>query len=189
MLQAELTPFSKGADDNASGVATVLRLAERLNREPLQHTEVIVVFTGCEEVGCYGADAFIQAHKAHWRNPILLVIDQVGGAGANPCVVRGERFLAAAPSDPGLLAIADRVMAEQPELGATTLSLSTAYGELSMGVKHGLRSIALGALRQNGPSPDWHKPSDTIASVDESVLERSLELAWQLLQGIDAASA
>ncbi|MCL5996554.1 MAG: M28 family metallopeptidase [Chloroflexi bacterium] len=187
MVQADQTPYTKGADDNASGVATVLLLAERLVQAPLQHTAVTVVFTGCEEVACYGADAYLQEHGPELRNAIHLVIDQVGGAGTVPCVVRGERFLAPAPSDPGLLAIADRVVAEHPELDATTLNLSTAYGELSIGVKHDLRTIALGSLRKDGTSPHWHKASDTLENVDVAVLERSLELAWQLLRGIDAS--
>ena len=82
---------------------------------------------------------------------------------------------------------ADRVIAAHPELDATTLNLSTAYGELSIGVKHGLRTIALGSLRKDGTSPHWHKASDTLENVDGAVLERSLELAWQLLRGIDAS--
>jgi hypothetical protein len=127
----------------------------------------------------------VNAPQLH--NPNHLVIDQVGGAGTRPCVVRSERFLATAHSDPGLLSIADRIIAERPDLGATTTRLSTAYGELSIGVKYGLRSIALSSLRE-GTSPHWHKVSDTIENVDASVLDGSLELAWLLLRGIDAAA-
>jgi hypothetical protein len=189
MLQADRTPYSPGADDNASGVATVLALAERLKDAPLQRTDVVAVFTGCEEVGDYGADAFLRAKRTVLGpGPVMhMVIDQVAGAGTDPCVVRGERFLVAAPSDPALLTLAERVIAAHPELNATMLSLSTAYGELSVGVKNGYRAIAIGSLRKDGASPNWHKPSDTMDNIDESALARSQELAWHLLQAIDGA--
>ncbi|HEX6385229.1 MAG TPA: M28 family peptidase, partial [Anaerolineae bacterium] len=51
-LQVDRTPYSPGASDNASAVATVLTLAEHLVRQPLRHTELWFLFSGCEEVGC-----------------------------------------------------------------------------------------------------------------------------------------
>ncbi|MEJ2266645.1 MAG: M28 family peptidase, partial [Anaerolineales bacterium] len=56
-LHADFTPFSPGANDNASGVGVVLGLAERLRGEPLAHTEVWLAFTGCEEAAAYGISA------------------------------------------------------------------------------------------------------------------------------------
>lgn len=48
---ADATPFSPGANDNASGVAVVLELARRLARDRLRQTEVWLAFTDGEEVG------------------------------------------------------------------------------------------------------------------------------------------
>jgi hypothetical protein len=188
MAQAEFTPYTAGADDNASGVGAVLGLAARLQQTPLQRTQVTLVLTGCEEVGCYGADAFMSAHQAELQGAIHLVVDQVAGAGTNPVVVRGERFLLRAASDPRLLTIADEVRAQHPELNVGSLSLGTAYGELSVGVKHHLHAIALGSLRPDGTSPNWHKASDVMANVDAGAFERSEEFAWLLLQAIDGAA-
>ncbi|MER3459049.1 MAG: hypothetical protein C4309_10880, partial [Chloroflexota bacterium] len=56
-LQADFTPYTPGANDNASGAALVMALAERLTRRPLSRTRVWAVCSGCEEVGCYGAAA------------------------------------------------------------------------------------------------------------------------------------
>ncbi|MGE5123041.1 MAG: M28 family peptidase, partial [Acidobacteriaceae bacterium] len=53
-LQAEATPFTAGANDNASGVGIVLALAKEFSAQPLQHTRVWAVCTGCEEVQHYG---------------------------------------------------------------------------------------------------------------------------------------
>ncbi len=185
MVQADRTPFTKGANDNASGVAASLWLAERLAAEPLKDTRVIVVFTGCEEVGCYGADAFFDQHAGELKGAFHLTVDQVGAAGADPTVVRSERFLASANSDPRLVTMAEQLISQHPEWDARLVSANTAYGELSVGVKHGLRAIAFGAVRPDGTSPHWHQPDDVIANVDEAVLSRSQELVLALLREID----
>ncbi len=188
MFQADRSPYNPGANDNASGVAVALTLAERLQSAPLEATEVIVAFTGSEEVGGYGADALLAKLKAERAYRMHLTIDQVAGAGCDPCVIVGERFLVPAASDPALVALAEAVLAAHPELGGRTRTLSGAYGELSIGVKHGLRAIALGALTADGVSPHWHQPTDTVANLDAGALARSEELAWLLLQAIDGAS-
>ncbi len=69
-LQADFSPYTAGANDNATGAGIVLNLAKRLKGEPLAHTTVWAVLSGCEEVGCYGANAFAQAHPSlggRWR--------------------------------------------------------------------------------------------------------------------------
>lgn len=49
-IEADRTPFTAGANDNASAVGLVLTLAEALVKQPLQHTRVWLACTGCEEV-------------------------------------------------------------------------------------------------------------------------------------------
>ncbi len=189
MIQADLTPYTKGANDNASGVAATLWLAERLTHAPLQHTQVHLVFTGCEEVGCYGADAYFSANRAGLQNAVHIVIDQIAAAGTLPVVVRSERFLRAAHSDHGLLALADKLIEAHPEWRARAITLNAGYGELSVGVKHGLRVIAFGAITPDGSSPHWHQRSDAIDAIDEATLARVQEMVWALLQEIDRRNA
>lgn len=189
MVQADLTPYTKGANDNASGVAATLWLAEQLIHAPLQHTQVHLVFTGCEEVGCYGADAYFSANRAGLQNAVHIVIDQIAAAGAQPVVVRAERFLTPAHSDAGLLALAEKLIAAHPEWGARVVNLNAGYGELSVGVKHGLRAIAFGSIAPDGSSLHWHQPSDTIDAIDETMLLRVQEMVWTLLREIDRQSA
>ncbi len=189
MIQADLTPYTKGANDNASGVAAALWLAERLTASPLQHTQVYLVFTGCEEVGGYGADAWFSANRPALNGAFHITLDQIAGAGAQPVVVRAERFLIPAHSDPGLLALAEQIIREHPEWNARLVSLNAGYGELSMGVKHGLRAIAFGAIAPDGASPRWHQPSDTLAAIDEATLARVQEMVWALLREIDRQNA
>ena len=68
-LQAEATPFTAGANDNASAVGMVLALAEEYAAQPLQHTRVFAVCTGCEEVQHYGMIDFYKRHQSRLEKP------------------------------------------------------------------------------------------------------------------------
>ena len=189
MLQAAASPFTNGANDNASGVAVALVLVERLARQPLQHRDVIVVFTACEEVGAYGADAFMSANRRNLRGAIHLVIDHVGGLRGRdfgPSIIRSERFLRRVECDPRLVQIAESVARAQPELRATVRDFDLAYSELSVGAKHGLRSLGIIGLTPEGDLPNWHVRDDVIANINEATLERTVEFVWCLLRAIDA---
>ena len=56
-----------GASDNASGTAVALQLAAECAAAPLDHTEVDVLITSCEESGLLGAQAYARRHAAAGR--------------------------------------------------------------------------------------------------------------------------
>jgi hypothetical protein len=184
-LQADGTPYTAGANDNATGAGVVLSLAERLAREPLARTVVWTVLTGCEEVGCYGAEAFARAHADEFGHAFWITLDSVGGAGSRPSYVTWETFLLTARSDPGLVALAERVAAHHPELdvGASVYAVG-AYTEGSIGSKYGLRVLTLLALQEGAPG-EWHRPTDTVENVDPDAVARTETFVWELLNEID----
>ena len=55
--------YVQGAADNASGVAALLSVAERLMKEPPKSFEAWFLATGCEEVNLMGMTAFLRAHQ------------------------------------------------------------------------------------------------------------------------------
>ncbi len=188
IIQAATSPFTKGANDNASGVAVALTLAERLAQCPLRRRDMMVAFTACEEVGAYGAEALIRARRRGLRGAVHLVIDQVGGSRGRdlgPTVVRSEKFLRRVMCDPHLVQMAQHVADAQPELGVQVRDFDLAYSELSIGAKYGLRTLGLIGLTPEGDLPNWHTPNDVIGNLDEATLERTAEFAWCLLQVID----
>jgi len=66
-----------GADDNASGVATLLEVLRLLAEQP-RETELRFLFPDAEELGMLGAKAYL----ARWGKPALVVnLDSVGRAG------------------------------------------------------------------------------------------------------------
>jgi hypothetical protein len=184
-LQADLTPYTAGANDNASGAGIVLSVAQRLKGEPLAHTEVWVVLSGCEEVGCYGAEAFAQAHRDELGHAAWITIDSADGTGASPGYLRHETFLLTTHSDPNLLALADRVASRHPELDAHAYTFRGAYTEGVIGGKHGFRVLTLSGHRRDGMLPEWHRPTDVVENLDPEVVERTETFLWELLQEID----
>ncbi len=187
LVEPDFTPYTPGANDNASGAAVVLALAERLREAPLTNTEVWAVNTGCEEVGCYGADAFARGHGERLDGACFIPIDSVGGPGSGPCYITHEGMTKRYHSDPGLVALAEGIAARRPELGAYGKAMPTGYTEGAIGIKQGLPTITFVNFRPDGVLPYWHRLDDTVENIDADVLARSEEFIWELLQGIDAS--
>lgn len=186
-VQADLTPYTPGANDNATGAGLVLALAERLRREPLEQTEVWALCTGCEEVGAYGAADFVRRH-ADLGRPFFIVLDTVGGPGSGPCFLVQETMLVPFRSDPALLALAEQVARERPELGAYRWpNFRGAYTDGAPAARAGWRVLSLVNLRPDGVLPHWHQPSDVLENLDPDVLARTEAFVWALLAAIDQA--
>jgi hypothetical protein len=97
-----------GADDNASGVAAVLALAERLRARPLGHSVIIALFDA-EEGGLRGARAFV-AHPPVPKASLVLNInlDMVGHSDT------GELYVAGTSHTPRLRPPLDSIAARAP---------------------------------------------------------------------------
>jgi hypothetical protein len=188
-IQADFSPYTAGANDNATGAGVVLSLAERLAQAPLAHTEVWAVLSGCEEVGCYGAEAFAQAHCRELGRAAWITLDSVGGIGAGPAYLAQETFLLTTRSAPDLLALADEIAAQRPELGAYSHPFRGAYTEGVIAAKYGFRVLTLVSHRRDGVLPEWHRPSDIVANVAPDVVEHTETFVWELLQHIDRRGA
>jgi hypothetical protein len=185
MIQADMTPYTAGANDNATGVGVLLGLVERLKEKPLTNTTVWAVFTGCEEVGCYGADAFATAHKDELDRPIWISIDSVGGKGAGVAYLEKETFLTTTKSDAELLELAARISSDSPELDAYPFTFKGAFTEGVIGNKHGFRVLSLVSYMRNGVLPEWHRPTDVVENVEARVVENTQAFMIKMLAGID----
>ncbi|MBN1137549.1 MAG: M28 family peptidase [Anaerolineae bacterium] len=186
-LQADLTPFTAGANDNASGVGVALAVAQRLAAEPLAHTEVWLALTGCEEVGAYGAAAFLDAHAAELGpDAVYIILDQVGCGRVRYLTKDG--LILKRKTHPRALALARRAAYELPRLKIHGQA-GLAYTDALVATKRGLLALTLNAL----PSPltndnlHWHRASDTLAHIDPGALADTHAVVWQLLQQLDNA--
>jgi hypothetical protein len=184
-FQADFTPYAPGANDNASGAAIVLHLAERLSVEPLSRTSVWAVLNGCEEVGCYGAEAFALAHLDELQDAIWITIDSVGAQDTVPHYLTHETFFLTVKSDPELVSLADKVSSSFPELGALPHHFKGAFTDGVIGGKHGFRVLSLLSLRTDGGLPEWHRRTDVLEYVEQEVVHNNENFLWELLHEID----
>jgi len=188
MLQADCTRYSPGANDNASGVAVALAIAECLARQPLSQTPVWIVLTGCEEVGSYGANDFLCRHRAELGNGIWLTLDNIGSSHGVPVYLSQETFLTTAKSDPELLRAVREIAVEHPQLGAHEVQMSGAYTDGAIGAKHGLRVLTFESHNEVGMLSDWHRPSDTVENVSLECSAATAQIVQLLLHRIDGAA-
>ncbi|MGQ9598069.1 MAG: M28 family peptidase [Anaerolineae bacterium] len=184
-LHADLTPFSPGANDNASGVGVILGLAERLRKEPLNHTEVWLAFTGCEEAAAYGMVSFLNRHTAELGNDAFyVIIDQVGLGRV--MVLTADGLIIKRKTHPRALELARRAAAALPER-AIGEHVGIAYTDAAVATKRGLIALSIDALPPPGASDvmHWHQTSDTVAHIDPQSLADAHAFVWQILQEID----
>jgi len=186
-VQADRTPFNKGANDNASGAGLVLALAEQLHREPLQHTRVWLVCSGCEEVQHYGATDFFRRHRADFHNPAALVFDSIGCAG--PAWLRKEGIVVPFYSNRDLVTLAEKVAADQPELEARPTRIIGGNTEMADALRARVPAITLCGIGLNGKLPYWHQAGDTLDKIDPEVLARTYAFTWAFMQALDDRAA
>jgi hypothetical protein len=182
-LQADFTPYTEGANDNATGAAITLSTAESLARQPLKNTEVWALLSGCEEVGLYGAEAFAHTHKDELKGAFWIALDSLGSGQVVYLTV--ETFLAPAKSDPELLEIARQVSERCPELDAAPHAFQGAYTEGFIGVKHGFKTLTMMGMNRSGELPEWHRPTDDMDHLDPKVVDRAEKFLLEIMREID----
>ncbi len=87
----DLNAVHYGADDNASGIASVIEIGEKLaaNRSQLKRTVVLIAF-GAEEIGLIGSKFFMENTEIELANIKSMVnIDMVGRLRNNNLMVGG----------------------------------------------------------------------------------------------------
>jgi hypothetical protein len=187
-LHADRTPFSPGANDNGSGVGVVLGLAGRLVQQPLAHTSVWLLFTGCEEVAAYGMAAFLDAHAAELEDDaVYAILDQVGVGRL--IYLTADGLIVKRKTAPAALALARRTAAALPAV-QTAERVGIAYTDAAVATKRGLVALTLVALPlSDDEGSHWHQMSDTKDHIAETSLEDACTFTWQLLREVDELSS
>ncbi|HZC12661.1 MAG TPA: M28 family peptidase [Thermoleophilaceae bacterium] len=80
LLDIALSPTQPGENDNATGAALALRLAERFGGGRLEHFDVHVLFTGGQKALAAGSRSFLKRHKRELsrERTVVLNLDSVG---------------------------------------------------------------------------------------------------------------
>ena len=174
-----------GAADNASGVATVLRLAERHGRR-LRHFDLWVLFTGAEEGLMLGMREWMRDHK-HELDPqrtIFLNLDEAGYGTVR--YATGEGRGVADPGAPRLIELCDQVAEEDRagRFGAQPMP-SLSLADASVATQHGYRAIRIACLPKPTFAPEYHRPTDTTDRLDPRAAERAFGFCSALIEKLD----
>ena len=187
LLDAAASDPVPGANDNASGVATVLGLAERFGGQ-LDHFAVWVLITGGQESFGLGMKAFLKRHKADLdkERTVFINVDEVG-AGT---VRYGQRegLILPGKSHPQLFEIAEQIAEDDGEdgsFGAKPLILRTPT-DASIARAAGFPAITVACRNAVGYVPHHHQASDTLDNIDDQSLERASGFTAELIQRLDA---
>ncbi|MGE5375377.1 MAG: M28 family metallopeptidase [Bacteroidota bacterium] len=185
--EADFTPFTAGANDNASAVGMVLTLAEYFKWNPLQNTRVLAVCTGCEEVGHFGMIDFYRRHRRELKHPKAVVFEMLGCAG--PTWLTKEGIIVPFKADPDLVKMVEKLAADHPEWQARASHVSGGNSEMADAVRFKVPAITFFGLSPQGIPPYWHQKADTFDKMDPEVMERTWNLTTALIHRIDGAPA
>jgi hypothetical protein len=174
-----------GANDNASGVATVLRLAERHGGK-LEHFDLWVLFTGAQEPIFQGMRSFLKRHQREMPRDrtIFLNVDQVGHGTVRWATKEGN--VLAYKYHPSLLPICEDIAEddEDDHYGARAY-VSRSAGDGHPARTSGYPAVSITTLNAIDYSPHHHLPSDTPDHVDAEALERAYGFCSELIDRID----
>src|SRR4051794_28972298 len=175
-----------GANDNASGVATVLRLAERYG-DDLEHLDVTVLLTGAQESGARGIQTWIKRHRKTLdpQSTIVLSVDEVGYGTVQYAVKEGP--VLAIRQHKQLRTLCDQIRdedADEGRYGARPIT-SRSPGDAWAARSRGLPAITVSCAGEDGLTPNHHRPSDTPDQIDGRALDRAFGFCSELIELID----
>lgn len=175
-----------GADDNASGVATMLALAADLKRQAPEHSVLIVALDG-EEHGLLGARHFVEAPPVPLESIAMnLNFDMTARAETD-----GKLWVTGTYQNPTLRPILEGIAAN----GAVALAFGKDTPQ-DTGNDNWVESSDHAAFhRAQVPflylgvnyHPDYHRPSDDFDRITPSVFISATELSIISFRALDAA--
>ncbi|MSO83786.1 MAG: M28 family peptidase [Acidobacteria bacterium] len=169
----EAKDIHHGADDNASGTAAVLAIAEEVARRP-RRRHVLIALWSAEEIGLVGSNAFTATPPIPLNQVAAYVnFDMVGRMQGNKLIVQATgtspswgRLLERANVTAGF----DLVVQPDPYQPTDVATFNQA----------GIASLAF----FTGSHADYHKPSDTAGKINFEDLDRVVSMAAVVVRSI-----
>ncbi len=182
-IQADQGDFGPGANDNGSGVGTVLALAERLQPNPLSHTEVWIVLTGSHTINGEGLRTFLNQHHTLFGEAWFIGFEGVGiGARLIAGVREGPLRRSIRSEVRQLIEHANRDRADR---AAQPRSVTARSSVVAPALWCGLKSVCFSVYATRNAIPNRRSRNDTASAIESSALELAHDFGWELLQTIE----
>jgi Peptidase family M28 len=188
LTDIQLSEVVPGANDNASGVATVLSLAEELDSEPPANLDVWVLLTGGEECLQEGMRAFVRAHRENLDRATthFVNVDTVGHGDVRFEAAAG--WVVTSRMDRRLVELCDAIATADRDNSnryhARAFRHGLAGDSMPPRIAH-FPATAITCLNELGYVPGYHTPEDTPQHVDSAALDRAHGFALDLIRALD----
>jgi hypothetical protein len=174
--------YVPGANDNASGVAVMLSLAEALGADAPADTEVMVVATGAEEAGLVGMQKFLRAHRDDLERAWVINIDNVGTGKVSYTTAEG--ILLKHRTGKVLTEMAERV-SQLPDLDVTGRPFRLMSLDTEPVLLRRLEALTVIATNDGVPA-NWHRESDRYDTIDPDTVDTAYRFVEAMIRRLIA---
>jgi hypothetical protein len=185
LLAEEANGHIEGANDNATAVSVLLSVAEALRAHPLQNTEVVLLFTGCEELMCVGMEKYLRQFQPPQANTYWLDLEMVGTGHLCYVTKHGVSPVAEYAPAPEMVRLAEATAREHPELQVTGKEMLIVE-EVANLRHYGYRALCLAGYNDQGFLPNWHRYSDNLEHIEPQTLSRAAQYTWEFMRTLDS---
>jgi peptidase M28-like protein len=188
LTDIELSGVVPGANDNASGVATVLSLADELGANPPAHLDVWVLLTGAEECLQEGMRSFVRAHRGDLdrQTTYFVNVDTVGHG--NVRFEAGAGWVVTYRLNRRLVELCNAIATADREDSNRYLARPLVHGIAGDSMPPriaGFPATAISCRNDLNYVPGYHTPHDTPEHVDPAALDRAHGFALELVRALD----
>ena len=172
-----------GANDNASGVAAVLEVGQRLDANPPANLNVWLVFPGAKEGITLGIREWMRAHQDELdpRRTFFVNVDNVGTG--RPRVVGAEGYVILYQHDARLIQLATSLLPDDDDRTPLVWRLGT---DGVIPAMRGFPSVTICCTDEYGRIPNFHRQSDDVDRIEPEVVEDVADLTELLVRRIDS---
>jgi hypothetical protein len=178
------SPTVPGANDNLSGVAAVVALAELLREHPIRGLRVWLVSAGAEETLQDGVRGFMQRHRGELDpdNTWVMVPDTIGSPRLIMCEGEGpfRMHYYTDPSFRDLIELCARQEGIRLERGFRARSSTDAV----IPSRAGIPTAMLGSLTEWQAMANYHQMSDVPENLDYGTIADATRLAYAVARAL-----
>jgi hypothetical protein len=182
MWDVARTRVSPGANDNASGEAVLLALAERCSHDPPPNLNLWFLSTGSEEGMLGGMRAFLQEHRRELEGRRVWLLNlEVLGSG-QPVYLEGEGYLGWRPYTGELLSLANELSQAPPFDAVRPWTRPPFVTDALIALRHGIPALTIASLDRDSRVAHYHGRTDLPENIDLSSVEAAYEFCHELVR-------
>ena len=169
--------YSPGANDNASGVAVGLLIAETLSKQKkINNYPIAFLFTSAEEQGLCGAAAFVKKHTDWTDKPVVLNLDSVAGGNKLGLVIRYGRLV------PDYTSRSLNHIIKEIDHTLVKISHFHRCGDYLPFYRSGFQVTSLEAVWNGDTPPEYHTSKDTQENLNFEIFSQAYQVTSMTIE-------